>query len=288
MSIYNIGTNADPDFPLAQALQQKFGGEIIRGLIDINTLNQNLVILGGQIASETYNSLINMGLVPSLRESTTDFGSIFYFKHNNMHNVWVLAGWSFQGTSTAVSWVLDKGFPTVDRVIPFTDNAEVIQLYFPNATQFGMQSLNNIKNSVVNYANKFGANIQDSWVDIDGKNFFMLRKISQVQATVAPLVIAAIIIAIGALVLGFYFVYTIRAEHADNAKIPENIKDLCFSFINEADRLKCVQISYENIVKILETEKKGFLDDIRNILIVAVVGLGIFAAYKIITDIRKK
>lgn len=294
--IISVGATATPDLPLAQAIQNKYGGFVTQQFVDVTTLTEDLVVIGGQEANPVYADLVNRGLVPTLRPSTTDFGSIFYFIYSG-HKVWVCSGWSFEGTSVVISWILDKGFPLVDRIIPFANDKEVLQLNFPNASESGLISLRDNLSSVINFVTeRTSVPIIDTWVDVDGRNLFILKQVDVqasvvIETVVAGLIVLGIITVVGILIwkgFGTWQLYVIKGTTAIKSKLLTQQIESCDSLTSESERLQCLNKTLDNQAIDLKNEGSSFLGDVKQILIIGLVGTGLFMLYKAIATRKGK
>src|SRR3990172_132765 len=111
--IVSRGPLATPDELLVQKLVAYTGGRGTTEFIEPNNFFDDMIIVGGQLANPIYDRLVKLGYVPSIREETVGFGTIYYTVINN-HKVWVIAGWAFEDTQHAVDWVLENGLPPKD------------------------------------------------------------------------------------------------------------------------------------------------------------------------------
>lgn len=283
--LINIGKTATPDLPIAQALASRFNGHIIWGQIDLSQIIEDIIIVGGQLANQTYNWLVQQGYVPSLKSTTIGFGSIFYLKLFN-HDVWIMTGWSKEDTEAAGMYAIEMGLPYVSRVIPLTPTKEVIQVNFPYATSTGMNLLNsNIGDILLQVTNKIGDyGLIDGWVDKQGKNLFILREKSALRlVAIADDIIVAIIIAIasiiGLIILGgIFFVSFHDYQLTSRSKIRSGTVEeiLQNPDLTEDEKIEAIKQYYKGETKIMKQETKVYdiLDIIKWSILIAAIGIG--------------
>lgn len=297
--IINIGTTANLDLPIAQALASRFNGYIIWGKIDLSQIREDIIIIGGQEANQNYNWLVQQGYVPSIRSETTGFGSIFYLKLFN-HNIWVMTGWSVEDTQAAGMYAINMGLPYVSRVIPLSPNKEVIQVNFPYATISGINLLDSrIGDILLQVTNKIGDyGFIDGWVDKQGKNLFILRNKIQLRLiAVADDIVVAVIIAIaaiiGLIILGVvFFVSMHEYQITERAKIrSETVEGIISNpALSEDEKTKLIKAYYSGEKKIMQQETKVYdiLTIIKWSILIAAIGVGGYYLSKGIAPLIKK
>ncbi len=299
--IINIGATADPDLPIAQALASKFNGHVVWGEIDLAQITEDIIIVGGQLANQTYNWLVQQGFVPSLRQETAGFGSIFYLKLFG-RNVWVMTGWDVQDTGAAGTYAINMGLPYVSRVIPLTSTKQVIQVNFPYSTQAGMDLLDSrIGDVLIGVTNRIGDfGLIDAWVDKQGKNLFILRDKSALRlVAIADDVLVAFMIIVGSVIglivlsaLGWKWISTVHdkevTERAEiRSSIVQDINDDPTTTAEEKEAL--IRAYYTGEKKIMQQETKGndIFTVIKWALLIAAIGVGGYFVMKGITPLIK-
>ncbi len=294
--IINIGSTATPDLPVAQALASKFNGRIVWGFVDLTSITEDIIIVGGQMANQNYNWLVQQGYVPALRSQTTGFGSIFYLKLSN-HNIWVTTGWSVEDTAAAAHYAINMGLPKVSRVIPLLANKEAIQIHFPYASPSGMSLLSSkISDVLLNVTNKIpGTGIIDSWVDKQGKNLFLLREKSELKLVViADDVIIALIIAIavivGLIILGVIFTVTIHEYNVTKRADMRSgtVEDILTNpNLSSEEKIAAVKAYYQGEAKVMKQEGDNIFQVIKWAVILAGLGIGTYYTTKGIMALKK-
>ena len=296
--IVNIGATADPDLPIAQALASRFNGSIIWGQIDLSQITEDIIIVGGQLANQTYNWLVQQGFVPALRPETAEFGSIFYLKLFG-RNVWVMTGWDVGDTEAAGTYAINMGLPYVSRVIPLTAAKEVIQVNFPYSTQAGIDLLDSrIGDVLLGVTNRIGDyGLIDGWVDKQGKNLFILRDKNALRLVViADSVLVAMIITvasiIGLIILGVVFYVTVHEYNiTERAKIrSDTVQDILDDPTTTAEEKEDLLDSYyKGEKKIMQQETKAgdIFTVIKWSLLIAAIGVGGYYLSKGIAPLLK-
>ncbi len=297
--IINIGATANPDLPIAQALASRFNGNVIWGQIDLSQITEDIIIVGGQLANQTYNWLVQQGFVPALRPETAGFGSIFYLTLFG-RNVWLITGWDVGDTEAAGTYAINMGLPYVSRVIPLTAAKEVIQINFPYSTQAGIDLLDSrIGDVLLGVTNRIGDyGLIDGWVDKQGKNLFILRDKSALRlVTIADDVLVALIITvasiIGLVILGVLFYVTVHEYNVtERAKIrSDTVQDIIDNPIYSAEeKEELIDAYYKGEKKIMKQETK--VSDIFTVikwsLLIAAIGIGGYYLSKGIAPLIKK
>ncbi len=283
--IINIGSTADPDLPIAQALASRFNGSIIWGPIDLSQITEDIIVVGGQLANQTYEGLVQQGYVPSLKPTTTGFGSIFYLQLFN-HNVWVMTGWNVEDTEAAGMYAINMGLPYVSRVIPLTADKQVIQVNFPYSTSSGMDLLDSrIGDVLLEVTNRTGDyGLIDAWVDKQGKNLFILRDKTALRLVViADDVLVAMIITvasiIGLIILGVLVYVTVHEyNQTERARIrTDTVQGIIDNPIYTAEEKEAlISEYYKGEKKIMKQETKIFdiFGIIKWAILIAAIGFG--------------
>ncbi len=283
--IINIGATADPDLPIAQALASRFNGYVIWGEIDLSQITEDSIIVGGQLANQTYNWLVQQGFVPALKPTTTGFGSIFYLQLFE-HNVWVMTGWSKEDTEAAATYAINMGLPYVSRVIPLTADKEVIQVNFPYASSAGIDLLDSrIGEVLIGVTNRIGTyGLIDAWVDKQGKNLFILKNKSELRLVViADDVLVALIITvasiIGLIILGVIFYITVHEyNQTERARLRSNtVQDIIDNPTYTAEEKEALIAEYykgEKKIMKQETKLYDIFAIIKWSLLIAAIGIG--------------
>jgi len=145
-----INYSSSEDKLAAELLQKRIGGRIIRGFVEPTTLREDLVVLGGQEASPTYDRLANgtffgrSGL-RVIREITPgDAGQGIIFVTNiSGRQIWTVAGWLRGDTISAAEHIFLRGLPSSDTNILSLKELKLIGIKFSEVLPGGLNRLAN-------------------------------------------------------------------------------------------------------------------------------------------------
>ncbi len=105
----------------AELIQKKIGGNLHFGSVDPNSLNEDIVIVGGWPdhsygypgANQTYRDFAALGIIPYL--FVGDPGYVYVGTHLG-YNVYAAAGWGRSGTIAAAEYIYLNSLPEIDTL----------------------------------------------------------------------------------------------------------------------------------------------------------------------------
>ncbi len=113
---------SDEDQLAANLIQKRISGSIYRGYIDPNTLSEDIIVIGGQIANSTYAAFVTAGVLPTITAGTP--GTVFVASYGG-YNVYAVAGDLRTGTIAAAEYVYLNGLPSSTTIA-----GDIGELYF--------------------------------------------------------------------------------------------------------------------------------------------------------------
>ena len=271
----------------AELIQKKIGGSITRAIIDPRTSSptDNILIIGGQYSTPTYNNFMLAGILPEITEGTP--GTIFVTS-NQGYGVYACAGWERTGTIAAAEYIYRYGLPSSSIVAGDIGELYLYEIRLREATPGAFIDLTSKLTQIgANVSNKLPSGYS---VDFTGFNnttlTILIRKDVGAMALFEPTISFFVLIILGLVALAvLVWVVGITINTIVSGATESIAKKGASDLLDE--KYRNGEITYDEYIKGIETlwGKVDWKNIILWAILLAGVGVG---GYFIMTGLKKK